>query len=67
MKKYILSEYIAKNNDTLEELSKHLEITYQTLSKKRNGHVEFTRAEIKKIKDRYNLTPEEIDYIFFAE
>lgn len=67
MKKYILREYIEINDDSLEKLAKHLDITYQTLSKKMNGHVEFTRAEIKKIKDRYKLTPEQIVNIFFEE
>lgn len=65
--KWKLREQIDKNNDTLEKLATYLEITYQTLSKKMNGHVEFTRIEIKKIKDRYSLTAEQLDYIFFVE
>ena len=27
---------------------------------------EFTQGEIKALKERYNLTPEEVDAIFFA-
>lgn len=65
--KWKLREQIDKNNDTLDELAKYLDITYQTLSKKMNEHVEFTRAEIKKIKDRYSLTAEQLDYIFFID
>lgn len=67
MLKWKLREQIDKNNDTLDELANYLSIAYQTLSKKMNGHVEFTRAEIKKIKDRYNLEAEQIDYIFFTD
>ena len=60
-----IREQMDKHNDSLEELAKYLDITYPTLSKKMNQHVEFTRAEIKKIKDRYSLTPEQLVYIFF--
>ena len=65
--KWRLKEQIDKNGDTLEELANYLEITYQTLSKKMNEHVDFSRTEIKKIKSRYNLTAEQIDYIFFTD
>ncbi|SKB01296.1 hypothetical protein SAMN05443428_1564 [Caloramator quimbayensis] len=65
--KWRLKEQIDKNGDTLEELANYLEITYQTLSKKMNEHVDFTRTEIKKIKSRYNLTAEQIEYIFFTD
>ncbi len=65
--KHRLKEQMDKNNDSQEELAKYLNITYQTLSKKLNGHVEFTRCEIKKIKTRYNLTAQQVDYIFFED
>lgn len=65
--KWKLREQIDKNGDTLEELAKYLGITYQTLSKKINEHVEFTRLEVRKIKDRYSLTAEQLDYIFFVD
>ncbi len=63
--KYRLREQMNIFNDTPEELATYLDITYQTLSRKINEHTEFTRAEIKKIKERYNLTPMQVDYIFF--
>lgn len=63
--KYRLREQMNIFNDTTEELATYLDITYQTLSRKINEHTEFTRAEIKKIKERYNLTPMQVDYIFF--
>ena len=63
--KHRLREVIDANNDTLVELAKYLGITYQTLSKKMNEHAPFNREELIKIKQRYNLTAEEMDYIFF--
>lgn len=63
--KYRLREHIDRNGDSLEKLAEALGITYQTLSKKMNEHVEFTRAEIFTIKQRYSLSAEQIDYIFF--
>lgn len=65
--KYRLKEVIKKNNDSLKDLAVYLDISYLTLTKKLNGHVEFNRKEIKNIKERYNLFPDEIDYIFFQE
>ena len=63
--KWKLRGIIEQNNDTLDELAKYLEIAYPTLSNKMNQHVEFKQSEIKKIKQRYNLTPVELDNIFF--
>ncbi len=56
-----------RNNDTMEKLAICLNITYQTLSKKLNGHVDFTRKEIKIMKDRYGLNAEELNDIFFED
>lgn len=65
--KWKLREQIDRHNDKLESLASYLNITYQTLSKKMNEHVDFTRSEIMKIKQRYNLTAEQVDQIFFSE
>lgn len=65
--KFKLRVYIDKCGDTLEELAKALDITYQTLSKKMNGHVEFTREELGIIKDRYSLTAEQFCEVFFED
>lgn len=52
--------------DTGAELSEYLSISRTTLSSKMNNNgAEFTQGEILKIKDRYNLTGNEIDEIFF--
>lgn len=55
------------HNDTQENLSKALGLAVATLSYKMNGRTEFTRQEISKIKERYNLTAEELDDIFFND
>lgn len=46
-------------------LAKAMGIYRQTLSQKINGKTDFTQSEIAAIKQRYHLTQEEIDQIFF--
>lgn len=53
-------------NETGENLSKVVGISRSTLSLKMNGKSsEFTLSEIKKIKNHYNLTAEQVEEIFF--
>ena len=54
--------------DTNASLALALGITPQTNSAKLNGThgSEYTRREIELIRNRWNLTAEEIDLIFFA-
>lgn len=66
MNSNILKSKIKLNGDTQEELAEYLGITNSTLSFKINGKNDFLRAEIQLIKQRYNLTPQEIDQIFFS-
>lgn len=66
MNKAALKSKMALNNDTGILLSKALGITNTTLSDKMNEKSEFTRKEIKKIKERYKLNATEIDNIFFS-
>lgn len=51
--------------DTDARLAAFLGITPQTFSLKVNNKAEFTVGEIKKIRERYNLTDEEVTAIFF--
>lgn len=53
--------------DTGNSLAEYLGIARSTFSMKINetGGAEFTQGEIVKIKNKYNLTPEEVDSIFF--
>lgn len=54
--------------DTNTTLGKALGIAYQTVSAKINNTngAEFTQGEILKIKNRYELTPKEVDEIFLT-
>ena len=53
-------------DDNNESLAEALGITPQAFSLKLNGNQEFKQSEIKAIKERYNLTPEEIVDIFLV-
>ena len=64
--KWKLRDIMDEYGDTMEDLATYLEVAYPTLSKKLNQHTDFTQTEIKKIKLRYNLTPEQVDIIFFS-
>lgn len=66
MNSNILKSIIKLNEDTQEELAEYLGITNSTLSFKINGKNDFLRSEIQLIKQRYKLTPQEIDQIFFS-
>ena len=56
-----------RNGDTNKGLAEYLGITEQSVSAKINENgTEFKQGEIAKIKERYNLTAEEIEAIFFA-
>ena len=44
-----------------------LGISEQTLSAKVNGDTDFKHSEIKLLIDRYNLTPEDVEKIFFGD
>lgn len=52
--------------DTNESLAEALHISKQTISAKITGKIDFWQTEIKEIALRYNLTPDEVDKIFFA-
>ena len=57
----ILERYGHNQNDLAELLN----ITYQSISIKMNGHKDFTQTEIYKIIQFYELTAEEVMDIFF--
>lgn len=67
MNKELLRSIMVLHGDTNKDLAKLLEITEQSVSGKINENgTEFKQGEIAKIKDRYNLTPEQVESIFFA-
>ena len=55
--------------DTQSDLADALGIKLPTFNEKVNGTHggQFKQKEIQKIKERYNLTAEEIDEIFFSQ
>lgn len=67
MNKELLRSVMVLHGDTNKTLAIYLGITEQSLSNKINENgTEFRKREIAKIKDRYNLTSEQVDLIFFA-
>lgn len=61
-----LRSVMVLHGDTTTDLAEYLECTPQTIyNKLKENGTEFTRPEIIKIKNRYNLTPEQVDDIFF--
>lgn len=61
-----LKWHMNKHNDTVPILAEFLGVNKITLySKIRNEKQEFTQGEIKKIAERYSLTANEINEIFF--
>ena len=68
MNKTELKVEMLRHDETIEDLAKVLKVTRPTLSTKMNGgRIGFTQKEIAVIRDHYNLTPERMTEIFFAE
>ena len=68
MNKRMLESMMKLHGDTNATLARHLGITPQSFSAKKNEthNKEFTQSEIALIKERYNLSAQEVDSIFFA-
>jgi len=68
MNKNELMAVMARNGDSGTALAEYLGMARSTFSLKINENgTEFTQGEISQIKSRYNLSPDEIDAIFFAD
>lgn len=67
MNKKELKVEMLRYGDVGETLAKALNISSQTLSAKMNDKAEFTQNEISIIKSRYDLSPDRIVEIFFAD
>lgn len=63
-----LRSFMALNGDNDGKLAEYLGLSRSRFSAKINetGGAEFNQGEISKIKQRYNLTADEIDSIFFS-
>lgn len=67
MNKNMLEAEMKLFGDTGTSLAEYLGISRSTFSLKLNNREsEFNQGEIAKIKDRYKLTPQKIDAIFFG-
>ena len=62
-----LKSIMVLNGDTIRDLAKFLDISPQSVSKKINeNQSEFKQGEIAKIKERYNLSADQVEEIFFS-
>ena len=67
MRKEELRSIMVLHGDTNKDLADVLGISEQSVSNKINENgTEFKQGEIAKIKDRYKLSPEQVESIFFA-
>lgn len=66
MNKNMLESAMKAFGDTGETLSNYLNISRSTFSLKLNGKNDFTLSEMTAIKQRYSLSCEQIDAIFFS-
>lgn len=64
-----LKSIMVLNRDTAGDLAEAIGVSSQRFSAKINEKdgAEFNQGEIMKIKVRYNLSPDEVDAIFFAK
>ena len=69
MNKNVLISIMKLHGDNQSDLAKYLGISLQRCNAKINetDGAEFNQREIKRIKRKYNLTPEQVDMIFFAD
>ena len=67
MRKELLRSIMVLHGDTNKDLADYLGITEQSVSNKINENgTEFKQGEIRLIRDRYSLTSDQVDRIFFA-
>ena len=67
MNKELLRSVMVLNGDTNRDLAEFLDISEQSVAAKINEHgTEFKQGEIAAIRQRYNLTADQVTDIFFA-
>ena len=69
MNKNMLISIMKLHGDNQSDLADWLGISLQRCNAKINetNGAEFDQSEIKRIKMKYNMTPEQVDMTFFAE
>lgn len=67
MNKNLLRGIMALHGDTNKDLAACIDKSETSVLNKINEKgTEFTQGEIKKIRDRYNLTADQVEAIFFS-
>ena len=67
MNSNLLKAMIIKNGDTQKKLAEAMGLPTSALNMRINGKIEFRRNEIIFIKQRYSLSSDEVESIFFNE
>lgn len=63
----LLKSIMTLNGDTIRVLADYLDISPQSVSDKINERgTEFRQGEIAMIKERYNLSADQVEAIFFS-
>lgn len=66
MNKAMLKSVMILHGDTIADLAEYLNISVQSvINKMGDKRSEFKQSEITKIKERYDLTAEQLESIFF--
>lgn len=72
MNKALLKSIMALHGDTVIDIAQYLCLSPQSVYYKMNEtklasgkNAEFGQGEIRRIKERYNLSPEQVEAIFF--
>jgi hypothetical protein len=73
MNKALLKSIMTLHGDTVSDLAHYLCLTPQSVYYKMNEtkmasgkKAEFGQGEIRRIKERYNLDPEQVEAVFFS-
>lgn len=67
MNKNEFESKMKKFGDRQQDLANAMNLSLASTNAKINGKSKWTQSEISFIKDRYNLTPEEVIEIFFNQ
>lgn len=67
MNKNHFKSVMVLHGDTQKSVADALTVSEQTIGDKINSISEFKQSEIKILIDRWNLTPAQVDEIFFSD
>lgn len=63
----LLKSFMVRNGDTQADLAMALGISRSRMNAKINGKAEFWSSEIGVLRERYSLSANDVDTIFFAQ